>query len=343
MFYWQKVKSNTGTETISVFTDKLYVADSEHPNFDLIVSKAEANAPEGIEELFDLSAAVSRRFESVGDRVSIRNGVVYLDGDPYDGDIADTILTFYEADEEFEPLVLFMEKLLMNPNEHSRAHAYRWLANKSFALDSVGNVLAYKSVVKQPDGSYLSHSSGNAIVDDEEHRSGPVPQRLGSVVALPRSEVTFDPSIGCSYGLHAGTWEYASNFMWTSSTVLLVRIHPRDIVSVPTDARDQKMRVSKYRILNEVGREVEGYTLGTAEEHEMDEEDRYDYASDYFDEEDWEEDWEEEVAVGEQYRPWESTTPPHPYTPPASLPSAPPLSPDPKPEPWYSTRRLFGN
>lgn len=343
MFYWQKVKSNTGTETISVFTDKLYVADSEHPNFDLIVSKAEANAPEGIEELFDLSAAVSRRFESVGDRVSIRNGVVYLDGDPYDGDIADTILTFYEADEEFEPLVLFMEKLLMNPNEHSRAHAYRWLANKSFALDSSGNVLAYKSVVKQPDGSYLSHSSGNAIVDDEEHRSGPVPQRLGSVVALPRSEVTFDPSIGCSYGLHAGTWEYASNFMWGGSTVLLVRIHPRDIVSVPTDARDQKMRVSKYRILNEVEREVEGYTLGTAETDDFDEEDWESWEEDeipFY----WEEDWEEEeVAVGEQYRPWESTTPPRPYTPPASLPSAPPLNPDPKPEPWYSTRRLFGN
>jgi hypothetical protein len=119
-------------------------------------------------------------------------------------------------------------------------------------------IVGYKGVKKQqaptdPDlgytnevNEYLSIFTGNAIVDGERV-SGHVPNKIGSLVEMPRNEVTFDPAVGCSYGLHVGTWDYANNF--GRGGVLEVHVNPRDVVSVPTDSSWAKMRVCRYRVV----------------------------------------------------------------------------------------------
>jgi mRNA-degrading endonuclease RelE of RelBE toxin-antitoxin system len=62
--------------------------------------------------------------------------------------------------------------------------------------------------------------------------------------------VAFDPSTGCASGLHAGTYEYAK--MYASGALLKVVINPRDVVSVPTDSDAQKLRVSRYRVVETI-------------------------------------------------------------------------------------------
>lgn len=71
---------------------------------------------------------------------------------------------------------------------------------------------------------------------------------------MPRSQVTADSGIGCSAGLHVGTWDYAVTFLGHDTPVLAVLVSPRDVVSVPTDCDAQKMRVCRYQVLREATR-----------------------------------------------------------------------------------------
>ena len=70
-----------------------------------------------------------------------------------------------------------------------------------------------------------------------------------------RSKVVANSSIGCAVGLHAGTHEYASGF--AQGKLVLVKINPRDVVSVPTDCDAQKLRVCRYEVLEEVQEKVD--------------------------------------------------------------------------------------
>lgn len=222
-------------------------AHSSHPMFDAIVAGARAGDP-AIIDLFDVSKAVESKFLSLSDRITVRNGSVYIDGDEADGTIVRQIVRFLDQGvDDWQPLVAFIENLLGNENEHSVGMLYDWLeANGDFAIDAEGYIIGYKGVADKGDGTFTSINSGRAIVNGVEV-SGRIPQTVGDVVTMPRSEVQHDPSVGCHTGLHVGTYEYARNF--AQGALLLVRVNPRDVVSVPTDCSAQKMRCCKYEVV----------------------------------------------------------------------------------------------
>ena len=119
----------------------------------------------------------------------------------------------------------------------------------SFQLDAEGNLIAYKGVAIVEDGeTWQSYYSGTAQVNGKVYSQQPIPQQIGDIVTMPRHKVQANPYEGCSYGLHAGTIGYARNF-GASGAVLKVKIHPEDIVSVPYDCRYQKIRTTKYEVL----------------------------------------------------------------------------------------------
>lgn len=235
------------------------VATSHHTHYDEIVKALVSDEDETtIRSLFDLAFALARKFEQVSERVMINCGKVYFDGEVLDDVLTQTILKFYqEGNDEFKPLVAFLEKVFTNPDAHSRTNLYRWLANQSFAIAPDGDFIAYKSV--QPsteDGVYWSiHNGGEkAAIVDGEWVDGFVPNKPGSVISMPRGEVAHDPSASCSTGLHVGSWRYAKDF--TGNTVLRVKVNPRDVVSVPTDAGGAKLRCCRYQVIDVVTKET---------------------------------------------------------------------------------------
>ena len=245
-----KITGHGETATVSAILDgNLYVAEGSHPNFSRIIDAVVNGGDESqIADLFDVSAALTKQFNSLSERVTFSNGSVYFDGDVVDNSLSDQITRFMEQGEDFAPLVKFMEKVYSNPNAHSREQLYTWLRDREFAITEDGNFLAYKSVWRDAENGYKSVSAGRAIVNGEEV-VGQIPQSLGDVVTMPRSEVTFDPSVGCHTGLHAGTLDYAESF--SGDVVLIVEINPRDVVSVPSDCDAQKLRCSRYEVKTE--------------------------------------------------------------------------------------------
>lgn len=233
------VDHGNGIGAITIITDSdIKVATSDRPAYNQIVKGAVEGDPTVV-DLIDSTVAVAKRFEKLTDRITARDGHIYVDGDAVHTALTDKILEFLNAGvEDWVPLVNFFENLLQNPSEHSREQAYEWLRNHKFGLTADGEVVCYKGVGL----NFLSVHSGHAIVDGEDFH-GQVPNNPGSTIEMPRSEVNHNPSQGCSVGLHAANFDFARG--WGSQVVRLL-INPRDIVSVPNEARSDKMRVCRY-------------------------------------------------------------------------------------------------
>lgn len=229
---------------------EMYVANQDHKNWSGIVAGV-TSGDESVVRLFNPEIEVTKRFERLTDRVSIANGKVYFDGDHVDNAITAQILQFLEADEDFMPLVNFMDKISQNPEQHSREQLYGWIkARPSITITPDGDLIAYKGLTSGSDENgfiYRSWHAGTAIVNGEVHEKVNIPQRLGDTVEMPRSSVEHNPSEGCSTGLHAGTFDYARSY---GDTRVRVAINPRDVVSVPTEHQEQKIRVCRYVVID---------------------------------------------------------------------------------------------
>lgn len=225
------------------------VAHSTHPNFDRIVKGAFAG-DDSIVELFDVAVTAVTKFQRLTERVTTANGKLYLDGEEVNNVLATQVVRFHNEDiEDWKPLVLFFENVQQNPQEHSREQLFEWLDHRDFTITEDGMILGYKGVRKNGENDFTSISTGRAIVDGEVF-NGAIPNRIGSVVEMPRNEVAWDPSTGCSTGLHVGTYRYADSF--AQGALLEVHVNPRDVVSVPTDSSWEKMRVCRYTVVNTI-------------------------------------------------------------------------------------------
>jgi hypothetical protein len=223
------------------------VAHDSHPNFGAIVEGALAGDP-SVAELFDIAQTVAQKFQRLSERVTTANGRLYLDGEEVDNALTSQVLRFMEDGiEDWKPLVAFFENVQANPQPHSREQLFEWLDRRDFTITEDGLIVGYKGVASRDDGDgFTSISSGKATVNGEVH-TGLIPTNPGDVVEMPRSEVEWDPSVGCHRGLHVGTWDYAYGF--AQGAVMEVHVNPRDVVSVPTDSDAAKVRCCRYTIV----------------------------------------------------------------------------------------------
>jgi hypothetical protein len=241
-------------------------ATREHPNFTAIMEQitVSGKSEDDIIGLFDTAIGLNLKFNKVSDRVSIRSGKVFFDNMETASVLTDAIIRFYLAGhDDYMSLVNFMEKIETNPNPNSREHLFRWLSSGKFSITPDGDIIGYKAVNRRtgqtvvrsgdPRDEYESIHAGPAIVDGEPVK-GHVPNNPGVIVEMARNEVTFDPHQTCSTGLHVADWSYAKNTMG-GHAMLMVLVNPRDVVSVPTDYGDKKMRVCRYKVLAAVTQE----------------------------------------------------------------------------------------
>lgn len=233
---------------VTAFIDgEVYSLTNEHAVFDRVVDKLRAGDGSVVDD-FDVAAFAQKEFHKVTDRVNIRNGVVYLDDSVMDDAVGKVIVDYLtEGNDDAMPLVRFMERLEENPSHRSRNQFWNFVRNHGIHIDDEGYVIMYKGVnPTDEDGVYKSVSSGEAFVNGEK-QVGQIHTRAGDVVSMPRREISDDPNVACHAGLHCGARTYASSF---ASVLITVRVDPADVVSVPTDCNEQKVRVSKYEIMD---------------------------------------------------------------------------------------------
>lgn len=271
MIQYHLIRNEDGESNIVVFISGSapQVAHESHPNFTAILNGA-IQGDEGILGLFDVAQTVGAKFQRLSERITTRHGKLFLDNVEVNNALTEQVLRFLdEGVEDWQPLVNFFENVQSNPNEHSREQLFNWLSQEDFTITQDGMIVGYKGVTSD----LKSIHSGKAIVDGEVV-TGRIPNAIGSVIEMPRSEVQWDPSIGCHTGLHVGTYGYASGF--AQGALLEVHVNPRDVVSVPTDCDWAKVRTCRYTVVNTIDQPYTSSLLGF-DPDEYDDDEDYEY------------------------------------------------------------------
>lgn len=245
------IKNEDGSRSLTVIWDgNILTADSSHARFDDMVDLAlnGGDTQEEMDELADLfspAQAISRKFADLSADIRVDAGVIYHKGNQVNGVLSDLIVKLFEEDEDYVPFVRFLERCQNNPNPESVEHLYRWISDLDFTITDDGRFLAYKGLNSNSTSINAGPGIRNGVAVN-----GNILNLPGDVVEMARDQVTFDKSVGCAQGLHAGTWSYANSF--SRGVVVKVVIDPEHVVSVPTDCYDAKLRVCRYEVVEVV-------------------------------------------------------------------------------------------
>jgi hypothetical protein len=87
------------------------------------------------------------------------------------------------------------------------------------------------------------------LLQGKVREDGRIFNGVGETIECMRNSVNDNKDDTCSYGLHAGSYEYASNF--SQGKLVEVEIDPSDVVSIPSDCSGQKLRTCKYVVVAE--------------------------------------------------------------------------------------------
>ena len=145
----------------------------------------------------------------------------------------------------------FWESLQANPSANSVRQLYDFLSYKELPITEDGSFIAYKGV--QKDGWSCHGNKNTKVLQGEVSDSGKIKNNVGDTIEVLRRDVDDERSNHCSFGLHVGSLDYAESF---APKVLVVKVNPADVVSVPDDCSCQKCRVAKYEVIDSFDSEI---------------------------------------------------------------------------------------
>jgi hypothetical protein len=223
----------SGNTIFVTVNGKPFSITSDHPQFitirDAILAKLSEDVIEG---LFDQAAAISK---FMAGKVSKSGGSLYYKGEPVRGLVADRILSFMAKGVPHEPIVRFLERLLVNPSKRAVEELYCFMEANKMPITEDGFVLGYKGVDCDWRDGY-THTIDNKIG--------------ASITRLERNQVDDNWRVECSNGYHVGSLKYAKEFAGSRGHVVIVKVDPADVISVP-EKDCWKMRVCYYEVVAE--------------------------------------------------------------------------------------------
>ena len=169
------------------------------------------------------------------EQIEVKDGNVYVSGEAISNLVASRILDFLAEGLDCVPMFKFITKLNLNPSSRAVNELYTFMEHKFLPVTVNGNFLAYKALRS----------------DFTDVHTGKFDNNVGNVLEMPRNKVDDNKEVGCSYGFHAGTLEYARGFRPFDGKLVVVEINPADVVSIPTDCECQKLRTCKYKVVSE--------------------------------------------------------------------------------------------
>ena len=267
-----------------ILKNKAYQVIPDHINYRLIMESLQSATEDELLELVDIQTAVTNYSNGM---VTIQNGKVMYDGEVVHGSISKRILEFMSKGLPFQPLVNFLNNLMENPSMQSQTELYDFLEHEHLPITEDGYFLAYKAVR----GDYMDKYAGKFR------------NKVGDTCKMNRAKVDDNRSAGCSQGLHAGALNYVAGYgcLDSGDRIVIVKINPKDVVSVPSDCNYQKLRTCEYLVVGE----YQGELLKPLYKAEFSEDTYDDEDEDVYDEYDdayWES-FDEDDEEDEEYDP----------------------------------------
>lgn len=196
------------------------------------------------EYLFDLiTRGVDQVFleEIATSKIDIENDCLHIAGNEVRGFLVDRWIDIKVNGGDVTAYEEFIKNLEQNPSSQSVTELVDFLGHKGFPITDDGCFLAYKGI--REDDYSVRGNKQTVVLQGQTDSTGHILHTVGSTIEIARNSCDDDRSEGCSHGLHTGTWEYASNW---GQKLVLVKVNPKDVVSVPLCCDCQKLRCCKY-------------------------------------------------------------------------------------------------
>ena len=167
-------------------------------------------------------------------KFTMQNGTIVIDGISLPDSLSDKLLDLVDEEGDTTPLENFWDNLKENPTLSSREDLYSFIEYNNVPITPDGCFIVYKKVNHNMWDNYTGNTHLNTV---------------GSIIEMARDSVDHNRNNTCSTGLHVAAFEYAANF--SGNRLIECKVNPRDVVAVPPDYSNQKMRVCRYEILRE--------------------------------------------------------------------------------------------
>lgn len=224
-----------------VLNGKNYLVSTDHPAYEKLLHSYKSNDTQMFLDNWNVASAIKRQVEDsslVDSGVTVTEDGVFYDGEPVDKFVCDHILEMVRQGFDIQPMVKFLENLYQNPDKHSVDQLYKFLQHKNMPITDDGCFIGYKTVRENYKDKY----------------TGTIDNSVGQVVKMRRNAISNNPNHHCDQGLHVGALSYAGPGGWYNSggdKVVLVKVNPRDAVSVPSDHNFTKLRVCEYEVIGD--------------------------------------------------------------------------------------------
>lgn len=231
------------SECVSVVVDGTpYNVSKDHPSFDQVVSCIVNEDWDTIPGLMNPIQLVTDRLgnlEGSGLTIDLDEMVAHYGDDEIRGRAVEVIVELLKLNLPVDRYIRFLERLQANPSMRSREQAFRFVEENRVTIDEDGDLVLYKWV----QDNY------------RDCHTGTFDNSVGSTLKMDRSKVDDDPQRTCSAGLHV----CSSGYSRFGARLMLAKVNPANIVSVPIDYKNSKLRVCEYTIIAEVEEEYDPY------------------------------------------------------------------------------------
>lgn len=223
-----------GKNVILVIDGKSHtISKDTHISYSKIIDALKAQAWDDLRDLVEPKRAIVNFGAGL---VSIEGDKVFWKGQPFHNSLSTRMIEMYQDGFPIDPMVRFMENLMDNPSKRSVEQMYTFLEKNKLPITEDGYFLAYKRVRD----------------NYKDKHTNTIDNSVGQVVTMDRNLVDDNPDSYCSTGLHFCSESYLGHFGSSSEPVMILKINPRDVVSVPKDYDGAKGRCCRYEVVGQV-------------------------------------------------------------------------------------------
>jgi len=240
-----------------------HTVNKSHIAYNKLVAAIKANDWDTVKDIIEPKKAVIKFGQG---NIEIEGDKIFWKGREMHNALTKRMVAMIQEDFPIEPLAAFMENLMENPSKRAVTELYGFLEKNTLPITPDGCFLAYKKVRQD----YFDCHSGTVLnkpavyMTDED--AATLKEAAGknnevtvevvdgvTVVSMERNLVDDDQNRTCSTGLHFCSRDYLDHF--GGERIVVLKMNPRDVVSIPNDYNDSKGRCARYEIVDEIDKD----------------------------------------------------------------------------------------
>ena len=223
-----------GNNVVVVIDNKPHTINKSHVTYQRVVNAIKAGDWDTVKDIIEPKKVV---LDYGKGHVSVQGETLFWKGEELHTSLSVRMIQMLQDGFPVEPMVAFMENLMLNPSKRAVTELYGFLEKNSLPITPDGYFLAYKKV----------------RYDYKDCHSGTMDNSVGQVVEMERNSVDDDKDRTCSTGLHFCSRDYLNHF--GGERLVIVKVNPRDVVSIPSDYNGAKGRACRYEVVDEIDKD----------------------------------------------------------------------------------------